>query len=103
MSFAEKLLRCVDCKKGFTFSVEDQKYYSSRGFVNEPGRCPPCRQTKKNERPKSDNSGEDYGSSRQLFHVTCTQCGKATRVPFQPRENGSVYCSECYVKSKAGR
>jgi hypothetical protein len=60
MSFAEKLLNCVNCKKNFTFTVEEQEFHSSRGFPNDPGLCRPCRQARKTsstliengERPK---------------------------------------------------
>ncbi|RLC63116.1 MAG: zinc-binding protein, partial [Chloroflexi bacterium] len=33
---------------------------------------------------------------RQMFPVTCAQCGQDTEVPFEPREDRPVYCSECY-------
>jgi CxxC-x17-CxxC domain-containing protein len=103
MSFAEKLLLCVDCNKPFTFTVEEQFSHASHGFINEPRRCPSCRRTRKSESTKSDNSSEDVSPIRQMFTVTCSQCGKATRVPFQPRQDKSVYCSDCYVKTRVGR
>ena len=30
----------------------------------------------------------------------CKPCGKACKVPFQPREDRPVYCSECFAKMK---
>ncbi len=103
MSFAAKLLHCVDCHENFTFSVEEQEFHASRGFPNQPGRCPPCRQAKKSGRTKNESVSEDSGSSRQMFPANCSQCGKATRLPFQPRENESVYCSNCYTKTRVAR
>ncbi|MCL2706554.1 MAG: DEAD/DEAH box helicase [Dehalococcoidia bacterium] len=34
---------CSDCGTGFIFSASDQKFFHSRGFRNEPKRCPGCR------------------------------------------------------------
>jgi CxxC-x17-CxxC domain-containing protein len=103
MSFAEKTLHCIDCGKFFVFSVEEQGVHASHGFLNEPRRCPPCRKVKKTEHPHNDSESEESGSRKQLFSVTCAQCGKATRVPFQPRQDKSVFCSDCYVKSRVGK
>ena len=29
--------------------------------------------------------------------LVCRDCGKATQVPFLPREDRPVYCSECFA------
>ena len=103
MSFAEKSLSCIDCKKNFTFTVDEQKFHASRGFINQPERCPSCRQTKRNERTREQNASEDYSPRRPMFPVACTKCGKSTRVPFQPRRNEPVYCGDCYVRTRVGK
>jgi CxxC-x17-CxxC domain-containing protein len=38
-----------------------------------------------------------------MFPATCAQCGKATEVPFQPRGDKPVYCSDCYRKTRPAR
>ncbi|TCL53617.1 CxxC-x17-CxxC domain-containing protein [Allofournierella massiliensis] len=45
---------------------------------------------------------EFYASrgTREMFEATCAACGKVARVPFQPREDRPVYCSECFAKMK---
>ena len=44
---------------------------------------------------------EFYASrERQMFDAVCASCGKACKVPFQPREDRPVYCSECFAKMK---
>ena len=103
MSFQDKTLECFDCGKTFTFSVEEQEQFQSRGYTNEPKRCPECRQARKSER--YGNSGSSYGNGsygstprRQLFPAVCSDCGKATEVPFEPRQGRPVYCSDCYRK-----
>jgi CxxC-x17-CxxC domain-containing protein len=99
LSLQDKTLRCTDCGNEFTFSVEDQEFFRSKGYANEPKRCPECRQAKRAER--SGNSG--YGAQRQMFQVICAECGKSTEVPFQPRGDRPVYCSDCFRKVKPSR
>ena len=99
MSFKEKTLQCSDCGATFTFSAEEQELFQSRGYTNEPKRCPSCREARKAERYGSTG----YRSRRQMFPAICAECGKETKVPFQPREGRPVYCSECYGKLTPGR
>jgi CxxC-x17-CxxC domain-containing protein len=101
MSFEDKSLQCSDCGATFTFSAEEQELFKSRGYTNEPKRCPSCRQARKAERYGS--SGPGYSSQRQMFPVKCAQCGKDTEVPFEPRGDKPVYCSDCYRKIRPSR
>ena len=95
----DKTLACRDCGKSFIFTASEQAFYASKGFTNEPSRCPDCRAARK----RSDTGGgfRSYGSSdlageRRMFSVVCAQCGKDTQVPFEPRGDRPVYCSECF-------
>jgi len=102
MSFQDKTIQCSDCGQEFTFSVEDQEFFQSRGYTNEPKRCPECRQARKAERYGSGGGG--YNSRpRQMFPAVCAECGKETEVPFEPREGRPVYCSDCYRKVRPRR
>ena len=115
MSFADKTLTCVDCGAEFTFTASEQEFHSSRGFTNEPKRCPDCRRARKASRGDSGGGyssgggggyssgggyggggGGGYGSDRQMYPATCANCGKETQVPFQPRGTRPVYCRDCY-------
>jgi CxxC-x17-CxxC domain-containing protein len=98
MSFQDKSIQCADCGATFTFSAEDQEFFRSKGYTNEPKRCPTCRQARKSER-----SGSGYGTTRQMFPATCAECGKSTEVPFQPRGDKPVYCSDCFRKIRSTR
>jgi CxxC-x17-CxxC domain-containing protein len=43
--------------------------------------------------------GGGYGhrpAARQMYEVTCANCGGVARVPFQPRGDKPVYCSDCF-------
>jgi len=102
MSFQDKSLQCSDCGTTFTFSAEEQELFQSRGYTNEPKRCPSCRQARKSER-YGNNDSYGYNSRRQMFPVTCAECGKETEVPFEPRGDRPVYCSDCYRKVRQSR
>ena len=99
MSFQDRSIQCSDCGTTFTFSADEQELFASRGYTNDPKRCMPCRQARKSER----NGNRSYGSPRQMFPAVCAECGKSTQVPFQPREDRPVYCSDCYNIVRSGR
>ncbi len=110
MSFQDKNLTCSDCSKEFIFTVEEQEQFQTRGYTNEPKRCPECRQARKSERNTSggnsysnNNSNYGYSPARQMFPAVCSDCGKATSVPFEPRQGRPVYCSDCYRKVRVNR
>ena len=102
MSFQDKSIQCSDCGTTFTFSAEEQEFFASKGYTNEPKRCPSCREARKAERYGS-SSGYGYRPQRQMFPAVCAQCGKETEVPFEPGEGRPVYCSDCYNKVKPNR
>ena len=101
MDFEDKFIQCFDCGNTFTFSVKDQEFFHSKGYTNAPKRCPSCRQARKMERNGSSGSG--YGSRRQMFPAVCAECGKDTQVPFEPRGDKPVYCSDCYRRLRPSR
>jgi CxxC-x17-CxxC domain-containing protein len=97
MSFQDKSIQCSDCGTTFTFSTGEQEFFQTKGYTDEPKRCPACRQAKKLQR--SSNGGFSSSSSpRQMFPVKCAECGKDTEVPFEPRGDKPVYCNDCYRK-----
>lgn len=115
MSYADKTITCRDCGMDFVFTSGEQEFYAQKGFTNEPTRCPSCRQQRKasgggrggrgsyGERD-SYSGGRDsygggrggYGGQREMFTTTCASCGREAQVPFQPRGDKPVYCSECF-------
>ena len=101
MGFEEKTLQCSDCGATFTFSGEEQEFFESKGYTNEPKRCPACREARRSQR--SGDGGYGYRSQRQMFPAVCAECGKETEVPFEPREGRPVYCSDCYAKVRQNK
>lgn len=88
--YADKTLNCKECGAEFIFTAGEQEFYAERGFVNEPQRCKSCRDARKN----------NARSEREMFTAICADCGQEAKVPFRPREDRPVYCSECYARMK---
>ncbi len=106
MAYTDRTLTCVECGNGFTFSADDQAYHAQKGFTNEPKRCSNCRAAKREQRGESSYGGGSYGGGyggqREMFSATCASCGKEARVPFQPRGDKPVYCSDCFRSQGGG-
>ncbi len=98
MSFQGKSLQCSDCGNAFTFTAEEQESYQSKGYVNEPKRCPECREARKSRQNQNQNQSRGSYMRKQMYPVVCAGCGKETEVPFEPRGDRPVYCSDCYRK-----
>jgi len=94
MTFEDRTLVCRECGKEFSFSASEQEFYAEKGFQNDPARCPECRAA--NKRRRNGARGD-----REMFTVTCAECGVETQVPFRPTEDRPVYCRDCYQKMKA--
>ena len=101
MSFEDKTIQCADCGTNFSFTAGEQEFFQSKGYTNEPKRCPSCRNARKTER--NGNGGQSYGLPRQMFPAVCAECGKETEVPFAPSNGKPVYCSDCYRKVRLSR
>ena len=89
-NFSDQNLTCRDCGQPFTWTAGEQEFYQQKGFNNPPSRCPNCRQAKK----------VNFRSQRQMFSTTCAKCGQSAQVPFQPRGDKPVYCSDCFRTMK---
>jgi len=94
--FRDKTLICRDCGGTFVFTAGEQAFYQTKGLLNEPRRCPSCRNARRQER----NSAP--APAREMHPVVCAECGAATTVPFVPRNDRPVYCSSCYDRVRAG-
>lgn len=101
MAFQDKSIQCADCGATFVFTAQEQEFFASKGYQNDPKRCPTCREARRATRTGTEGT---MRPRRQMFPAVCAQCGKETEVPFEPREGRPVYCSDCYrnVKSNTG-
>lgn len=92
--YQDKVLVCKECGREFVFTAGEQEFYAEKGFQNEPTRCKECRAKRKAER--SEGGGE-----KTLYTAICADCGRECQVPFQPRGDRPVYCSECFSRRRA--
>ncbi len=119
MSYADKTLTCRDCGTQFTFTAGEQEFFDQKGFTNAPSRCPDCRAARKtsgggggrggySSRDSYSSGGGGGGSSygggsrgqREMYTTTCSSCGKEAQVPFVPRGDKPVYCSDCFQSQR---
>ena len=77
--YEDKTLVCKECGKEFVFTAGEQEFYAERGFQNEPQRCKACRDARKN----------------------AARGPREAKVPFEPKSDRPVYCSECFAKMRA--
>lgn len=107
MSFSDITLTCKDCGNPFAFTAGEQEFYQQRGLTNQPGRCSDCRSARRASGGGGGGGyggggygggggGGGYGGQREFFTATCSACGQEARVPFQPRGDKPVYCSNCF-------
>lgn len=109
-AFTDKTLKCVECGQEFVYSASEQELHRSLGYQNEPKRCASCREAKRQRRndpggsrggPRMGNSGRAPGP-REFFTAVCAECGKEAQLPFKPRGDKPVYCSDCFAKRRSG-
>jgi CxxC-x17-CxxC domain-containing protein len=108
----------------FVFTSGEQEFYAQKGFTNEPTRCPSCRQQRKAggggrsgggySSSRGYDDGDSYGGGRssggggysngprEMHSATCASCGKEALVPFVPRGDKPVYCSDCFQEQRRG-
>ncbi len=99
VAYEDRTLTCIECGSGFTFTADDQEFHASKGY-EEPKRCPSCRQARRGARRGGGGLG---GGDRQMYDATCDNCQQATQVPFLPRQDRPVYCSDCFSEMKQSR
>lgn len=93
----DRKITCLDCGAEFNFTAADQERHARLGFRNEPKRCAPCRAARKvaARRPLPPRPG-----AREMHPALCSKCGLPTQVPFKPRGDKPIFCTDCYSASK---
>ena len=81
--YEDTTLVCKECGKEFVFTAGEQEFYAERGKA--------CRDARKNA----------TRGPREYYTATCAACGGEARVPFEPKSDRPVYCSDCFARMKA--
>lgn len=97
----DKTLTCRDCGNTFLFTAGEQEFFAQKGFTNEPTRCPSCRAARRSGQGSFSSGGGFGRSERRMFPATCAECGAETQVPFEPRGDKPVYCSNCFESRRS--
>ena len=87
MPLLDRDVLCVSCGVMFVFSAGEQQFFQEKEFVNEPKHCKQC---------KAKREGTT-GRLRSETHVTCSECGINTTVPFKPTQGRPVMCRICFA------
>ncbi len=98
--YRDRILICRDCGQEFTFSAGEQEFYANKGLTNAPSRCASCRAARRGTQSTSSSFRTPRGES---YETTCATCGRSTSVPFIPREDRPIYCSDCFQAQRASR
>jgi CxxC-x17-CxxC domain-containing protein len=108
----DMVLVCRDCGQEFVFTAGEQEQFASRGLYNAPSRCPACRAARRVARgdsgspsvggPSGGGGFSGGGGARQMHTAVCSNCGREARVPFVPRGDKPVYCSDCFGQMRGG-
>ena len=88
--YEDRNLTCKDCGAEFVFTAGEQEFYAEKGLQNEPQRCKECRDAKR----------QLFNQQRKMFTTVCAQCGAEAVVPFKPKNDKPVLCSECFAATK---
>lgn len=85
--FEDKVLKCRECSKDFTWTAGEQDFFAQKGFKNKPTRCKECRKT---NRQKVET---------EYFKITCSTCGQIGEAMFKPRNpDAEILCKDCFEK-----
>lgn len=88
--YTDKTIVCKDCGKEFVFTAGEQEFYAEKGFESEPSRCKDCRTNHKFSRHHKVI----------MYEIVCSKCGKIESIPFEPRHDRPVFCSDCYKEQR---
>jgi CxxC-x17-CxxC domain-containing protein len=109
MMYTDQPRTCRDCGNAFSWTAGEQEFYASRGLTNPPSRCPDCRAARKSGGGYGGGSAYTRGGGfaergpREMHEAVCDSCGGVARVPFVPRGDKPVYCSDCFSRSRGSR
>lgn len=98
MALSYRTLMCVECGEEFIFTAGEQEFFNARGFSNEPKRCRSCRAVRRTEQSRG---GMHHDTPREMYQIVCAECGSDAMVPFRPKDDRPVYCSDCFSKMRA--
>jgi CxxC-x17-CxxC domain-containing protein len=95
MQFADRVLKCEECKTEFVFTAGEQLFFSDKQFKNDPKRCKQCK-AKRSAVGRAATKAGAVPYSRMETRTECSACGIETTVPFKPTQGRPVLCRSCF-------
>lgn len=92
LELQDRILKCAYCGAEFVFTAGEQQFFLEKKFTNEPKRCKGCKTKRRGSSTSSPSGAETV--------INCSQCGRATTVPFKPTQGRPVFCRECFKARK---
>lgn len=95
---------CADCGRDCDLPFEprgNRPVYCRDCFKNHPQEERPARFDSRG--PRRDGKRDSRGSDRPMFSAVCSNCGKTCQLPFEPRSNKPVFCSDCFEQKEKGQ
>ena len=107
VTYVDRTLNCVDCGVEFIHSAADQEYYAAEGVRQRPEALhelprQPARQpataatTSATSAARAATSAATTARTASTSRSICSSCGNQAQVPFKPRMDRPVYCSDCF-------
>lgn len=88
--YQDKTLVCKECGQEFVFSAGEQEFYAERGFQNEPSAARLAVTLARTQHAVPVSSLPQFAQ----------HAAARAKVPFEPKSDRPVYCSECFAKMK---
>lgn len=86
--FQDITLYDKDTGEPFIFTAKEQEFFARQGFTHVPTRSPERRREIREQRYKG----------KEIFNVTCLQCGRVGKVTQQPPDLQHIYCQYCFAE-----
>lgn len=90
MNFVDRILKCAECGKEFTFTAGEQLFFQDKQFKHDPRRCKLC----KGKRCAGN-------AVRPETRTLCSECKAETTVPFKPTQGRPVLCRLCFQQRRS--
>ena len=98
----------TECKVPFVPKTDRPVYCSDCFIQNKPQDSRDDRYSRndrssrsRNDRySRNDRSSRSRDNNRESATVTCADCGTECKVPFVPKTDRPVYCSDCFIQNK---
>ncbi len=107
---SQHAITCPNCGEGFDLTPKSKPSFDSRPPRRDFGAKRDYRRKDSEDRPRFRKEGRrDFASkpsqrnkprSQNFNTVNCSDCGRASEVPFKPTSNKPVYCNKCFKNKR---